>query len=174
MENTPESPDYAMILASLAFSALFVAYRRQKIKRRTNASACAPTVHTVKKVAPSKEAIDDPMIRGSVIPGAKIDEIRLHSLQNLSEFFPSENYPNADTESGDRVVYNKVIHNDYIISDIVRNGRNTSTEAFVRAGPRAVLHFNPKRVRAAIVTCGGLCPGLNNVIREIVHALTYL
>jgi len=29
-------------------------------------------------------------------------------------------------------------------------------------------------VRAAIVTCGGLCPGLNNVIRELVHSLFYL
>lgn len=25
----------------------------------------------------------------------------------------------------------------------------------------------------AIVTCGGLCPGLNNVIRELVHCLHY-
>jgi 6-phosphofructokinase 1 len=29
-------------------------------------------------------------------------------------------------------------------------------------------------VTAAIVTCGGLCPGLNNVIRELVHALHHL
>ena len=42
------------------------------------------------------------------------------------------------------------------------------------AGPRKFLHFKPAQVRAAIVTCGGLCPGLNVVIREIYTALTNL
>ena len=41
----------------------------------------------------------------------------------------------------------------------------------VRAGPRSQLHFDPKNVKAAIVTCGGLCPGLNDVIRQIVTTL---
>jgi 6-phosphofructokinase 1 len=35
------------------------------------------------------------------------------------------------------------------------------------AGPRELLFFEPSQVRAAIVTCGGLCPGLNNVIRSL-------
>eukprot|EP00729_Bicosta_minor_P000862 gene862-29743_t len=39
-------------------------------------------------------------------------------------------------------------------------------------GPRQTLHFAPEKgIRAAVVTCGGLCPGLNNVIREIVDSL---
>ena len=38
--------------------------------------------------------------------------------------------------------------------------------SFEKAGPREKLFFNPKQSRAAIVTCGGLCPGLNNVIRS--------
>ena len=37
---------------------------------------------------------------------------------------------------------------------------------FEKAGPRQKLFFDPARTRAAIVTCGGLCPGLNNVIRS--------
>lgn len=44
---------------------------------------------------------------------------------------------------------------------------------FLRAGPRKELFFDPKEVKAAIVTCGGLCPGLNVVIREIVMSLWY-
>ena len=40
------------------------------------------------------------------------------------------------------------------------------------AGPRKHLHFKPSEVKAAIVTCGGLCPGLNVVIREIFTTLT--
>jgi Phosphofructokinase len=38
----------------------------------------------------------------------------------------------------------------------------------IRAGPRAQIFFKPEEVKAAIVTCGGLCPGLNDVIRQIV------
>ncbi|KAG0606962.1 hypothetical protein M758_9G182600 [Ceratodon purpureus] len=40
-----------------------------------------------------------------------------------------------------------------------------------RAGPRAWIYFDPPSVRAAIVTCGGLCPGLNDVVRQIVLSL---
>jgi len=46
--------------------------------------------------------------------------------------------------------------------------------AFERAGPRQRLFFDPAQVRAAIVTCGGLCPGLNNVIRSVCVQLWYL
>src|SRR4051794_28214440 len=38
---------------------------------------------------------------------------------------------------------------------------------FEPAGPRARLFFDPAQTRAGIVTCGGLCPGLNNVIRSL-------
>ncbi len=38
-------------------------------------------------------------------------------------------------------------------------------------GPREYIYFDPARTRAAIVTCGGLCPGLNNVIRGLVLQL---
>lgn len=42
---------------------------------------------------------------------------------------------------------------------------------FEKAGPREFIYFRPEEVRAAIVTCGGLCPGLNNVIRSVFLAL---
>ncbi len=45
---------------------------------------------------------------------------------------------------------------------------------FELAGPRAKLFFDPKKTRAGIVTCGGLCPGLNNVIRSIFMELYYI
>ncbi len=43
--------------------------------------------------------------------------------------------------------------------------------SFEKAGARERIHFDPSRTRAAIVTCGGLCPGINNVIRSIVNQL---
>lgn len=42
---------------------------------------------------------------------------------------------------------------------------------FEKAGPRERLFFRPSETRAAIVTCGGLCPGLNNVIRSVTREL---
>ena len=46
--------------------------------------------------------------------------------------------------------------------------------AFELAGPRRLLHFAPGGVVAGIVTCGGLCPGLNNVIRALVLTLHHI
>jgi 6-phosphofructokinase 1 len=43
--------------------------------------------------------------------------------------------------------------------------------AFELAGPREQIYFNPGELRCGIVTCGGLCPGLNDVIRSIVFCL---
>lgn len=40
-------------------------------------------------------------------------------------------------------------------------------DSFELAGPRAKLFFDATTVRAGIVTCGGLCPGINNVIRSL-------
>jgi len=45
--------------------------------------------------------------------------------------------------------------------------------AFEQAGPRAELFFEPGALTCGLVTCGGLCPGLNDVIRSIVLRLTY-
>ncbi len=42
-----------------------------------------------------------------------------------------------------------------------------------KAGPRELIYFDPSKVHAGIVTCGGLCPGLNNVIRALVMTLWY-
>lgn len=55
-----------------------------------------------------------------------------------------------------------------------RAGQPLNTELdFEKAGPRQTLYFDPAATRAAIVTCGGLCPGLNNVIRSLVLQLHY-
>lgn len=48
-----------------------------------------------------------------------------------------------------------------------------SLPSFEQAGPRSKIYFDPSKVRCALVTCGGLCPGLNNIIRSIVLELFY-
>lgn len=42
-----------------------------------------------------------------------------------------------------------------------------------KAGPRQQIFFAPGHVHAGIVTCGGLCPGLNDVIRAVTRCLWY-
>jgi len=44
---------------------------------------------------------------------------------------------------------------------------------FELAGPREKIYFDPSKLKCGIVTCGGLCPGLNDVIRAIVLGLFY-
>jgi 6-phosphofructokinase 1 len=49
----------------------------------------------------------------------------------------------------------------------------TKEQVFECAGPREMIYFAPKHVHAGIVSCGGLCPGINDVIRAIVRCLWY-
>ena len=137
---------------------------------------------------------------GTFLDDVKIDTINLLAVEHLGKRFESEAPKGMVNTMGgkeyksmrmstfvaesvaldidwdgvvDQSEYNKLIgERECVIGDIVRvpNG-GTETKAYVRAGPRRDLHFNPKTVNAAIVTCGGLCPGLNNVVREITRSL---
>jgi 6-phosphofructokinase 1 len=72
------------------------------------------------------------------------------------------------TPDDDRILY----HTDpTIVRRLLAAGRDLP--AFERAGPREQLFFDPAGLRAGIVTCGGLCPGINDVIRAIVLCLHY-
>jgi 6-phosphofructokinase 1 len=58
----------------------------------------------------------------------------------------------------------------FVPERIVRGDPHTAADGevlFELAGPRAKLFFDPADTRAGIVTCGGLCPGLNDVIRSL-------
>lgn len=50
---------------------------------------------------------------------------------------------------------------------------NKPVPSFEIAGPRKNLYFNPGEITCGIVTCGGLCPGLNDVIRTVVLSLLW-
>jgi 6-phosphofructokinase 1 len=69
-------------------------------------------------------------------------------------------------QEDERIIYNVKVHPDETITYKKEN-------LIERAGPREQIYFDPSKVHAAIVTCGGLCPGLNDVIRAIVMTLWY-
>ncbi|KAH9609834.1 hypothetical protein KSS87_006656 [Heliosperma pusillum] len=103
--------------------------------------------------------------------------------RNGASFQGEENITDCNDEPQDR-------KNDYVNNDdrallkVIKFASPTSAgaecidpnctwvEQWVhRAGPRKEIYFEPKKVKAAIVTCGGLCPGLNDVIRQIFFTL---
>ena len=59
------------------------------------------------------------------------------------------------------------------ISGAASVGESDRGASFEHAGPRAQIFFDPAQLRAGIVTCGGLCPGTNNVIRAAVMELWF-
>lgn len=48
---------------------------------------------------------------------------------------------------------------------------DVNKDLVLKAGPRKMIYFHPRHVHAGICTCGGLCPGLNDVIRSVVRTL---
>ena len=79
---------------------------------------------------------------------------------------------------GDRV-FNFIEDDDKVLFDVIwddkaqRNGKAKPPLLMERAGPREKIFFDPSKTTVAIVTCGGLCPGINNVIRSLVMTLYY-
>ena len=70
-----------------------------------------------------------------------------------------------------------VTDNEQVLIDVsarsivqqIKDGQTPS--CFELAGPRGDIFFDPSKLRCALVTCGGLCPGLNDIIRSIVLEL---
>jgi|TARA_B100000315_G_scaffold98904_2_gene90965 6-phosphofructokinase 1 len=68
----------------------------------------------------------------------------------------------------DRVLINVDVKT---LKQAIKSGEEISS--FERAGPRSKIYFDPSKLRCGLVTCGGLCPGLNDIIRSIVLELYY-
>lgn len=81
---------------------------------------------------------------------------------------------NLSTVAGDQIA-DYVPDAARVLHDVeLMEGRAVDASiAFEKAGPRRQIFFDPSRTKAALVTCGGLCPGLNHVIRSIVLQLCF-
>ena len=80
--------------------------------------------------------------------------------------FPSPMRKGRFTGDGERIVYHSCF--DDMKSHIAAGTEPPSLEL---AGPRERIFFDPATIACGIVTCGGLCPGINNVIRAVVLSL---
>ena len=94
-------------------------------------------------------------------------EIRTLGKPALPNPISSTERPKYVSQS-DRILYDPSIKS---VEKAFQAGE--TPESFEMAGPREHIFFPPARTKAAIVTCGGLCPGINSVIRGLVMQLWY-
>lgn len=110
--------------------------------------------------------------------GFSVNKILLCQVANLGSIFTPVRTTNKEIvkdSRGSSTLYNKLVGDeDCIIYEHVRDTHKSPVvRAFLRAGPREHLHFDPKTVNAAIVTCGSVSPGLNTVIHHLYETLKH-
>mmetsp|Transcript_29966 Transcript_29966/g.65372 ORF Transcript_29966/g.65372 Transcript_29966/m.65372 type:complete len:500 (+) Transcript_29966:81-1580(+) len=92
-----------------------------------------------------------------------VKERQFNKYQNpMAVAWPDMNFLNPD----------EMVQGHIIMNDSKRKSRASALDkGCVRGNACRDLYWDPNEVRAAIVTCGGLCPGLNSVIREVTNCL---
>ncbi|PSS04647.1 ATP-dependent 6-phosphofructokinase [Actinidia chinensis var. chinensis] len=114
------------------------------------------------------------------LDGVSFSPVKMQRPPHLADYLPHlKTFPNP-------LYQNQFFHpsngfylttSDVVLRQIVYDLSSSSAAnpsphlAYQRTGPRKEIFFDPGHVRAAIVTCGGLCPGVNTVIRELVVGL---
>ncbi|EMI68504.1 ATP-dependent 6-phosphofructokinase [Leptospira noguchii] len=94
-------------------------------------------------------------------------ETKIQNFGECSIHSPADyEYYTSDTS---RLIFRTVFQSKEDWDSYVQEG----PDFFEQAGPREKIYFSPQEVTAGIVTCGGLCPGINDVIRGIVMELYY-
>jgi len=94
----------------------------------------------------------------------------LGPCRNLSPF--AELVGNRGTTQHYVSEHDRVLYDDTVGMLVDRALPPEQLPSFEPAGPRSRIFFDPSKTRVGIVTCGGLCPGLNDVIRALVLELT--
>ncbi len=88
-----------------------------------------------------------------------LGEPRIDSLLKRAEW----------VEDNEQVLFD--LSPDGIVREI---GEGRTPVSFMKAGARRKIFFDPSKLKCAMVTCGGLCPGLNDVIRSLVLTLHHI
>jgi 6-phosphofructokinase 1 len=71
-------------------------------------------------------------------------------------------------EDSEKILYNRELSS---LQTYLEGGK--TPPGFEAAGPRQKIYFDPSELSCGIVSCGGLCPGINDVIRSIVISLHF-
>ncbi len=113
------------------------------------------------RVVQLPRAVPSPDLTISTLGPGRIDSPMAELLDNrrTSEHYVDEN--------------DRVLLDDTLAGITSRGVATADLPGMEPCGPRSKIFFDPAKTRAAIVTCGGLCPGLNDVIAGLVRTLTY-
>ncbi len=96
----------------------------------------------------------------------KTETVSIDKLGTCEILSPLYGKEGADFVSEDKSVLAQIHKNE--VEDSISRG---NIKFFELAGPRKKIHFNPGELTCGIVTCGGLCPGINDIIRGVVTEL---
>jgi 6-phosphofructokinase 1 len=105
-----------------------------------------------------------------MIDGIDLTVPRLGECRVDSPLTPMLDARQASTNYVDEA--DRVLVDDTLSTLVARSLPAEKLPGFEPGGPRRKIFFDPSKTRVGIVTCGGLCPGLNNVIRGLVMELT--
>ncbi|MDR2302325.1 MAG: ATP-dependent 6-phosphofructokinase [Deltaproteobacteria bacterium] len=116
---------------------------------------------------PKKNLLSKPVLEVESLGPTKIKSPLLSSLIGGEENDETIAW-DAFTDDGQRIVMEATL-------DTFQRFKAEDKEppSFEQAGARRKIYFDPSKVRAGILTAGGLCPGLNDVIRSLVLTLYY-
>lgn len=104
----------------------------------------------------------------------KYSDFLVNSLGKGNVISPLKQSPRTDSpvykfvDDDDRIIYDTSVADFYKCKE-----SGEIPVSFEKAGPKENIFFEPAKTKVAIVTCGGLCPGVNNVIRSLVNQLYY-
>ena len=98
-------------------------------------------------------------------------DAKFMKLDHLSDWLPEQNHASTLQWSGKKVGIDETILDGIFLDSDRAKEKRIKCHQWVRAGPRELLYFEPNSVVAAVVTCGGLCPGLNNVVKAVTETL---
>lgn len=104
-------------------------------------------------------------------PPSEITVKTMH-VDHLTHWLPDlQRWPNPCKHKGAWVGEDESVIDVIYVNSPRAIRKGLISRQWMRAGPKEKIYFDPTKVNAAIVTCGGLCPGLNNVIQSITFSL---
>jgi 6-phosphofructokinase 1 len=104
-----------------------------------------------------------------------MNEFGIKNLGSCLFESPLQNLLDPEGRSFRFIQENERIMLQHRLRDLLQNpGTLESAPSLELAGPRKNIYFDPKETTIGVVTCGGLCPGLNNVIRDLVMSASHL
>lgn len=165
------------VLYLFQFFKLFNKYFIQIEKTKTVVHTMAPTTKNVTET-PRWSRGTSTTVKSQ---DSTIDTSRLSQKDFVPDRLPGTNFTNpllriVDEQFKDQMTSDEAQPNGgakYIAFDPnvdINTQTLESKLAIQKAQVRSRLHFNPSETNVGIVTCGGLCPGLNDVVRAITHA----